>query len=51
MRHVDGPVTGAFVELDGDTFYRIGRCDRLPPFFMSMVSDGDHWLFASSNGG
>lgn len=51
MRHVDGPVTGAFVELDGDTFYKIGRCDRLPPFFMSMVSDGDHWLFASSNGG
>lgn len=51
IRHVDGPVTGAFVELDGDTFYRIGRCDRLPPFFMSMVSDGDHWLFASSNGG
>ncbi len=50
MRHVDGPVTGAFVELDGETFYKIGRCDRLPPFFMSMVSDGDHWLFASSNG-
>lgn len=51
LRHVDGPVTGAFVELDGETFYRIGHCDRLPPFFMSMVSEGDHWLFASSNGG
>ncbi len=50
MRRMDGPVTGAFVELDGETFYKIGRCDRLPPFFMSMVSDGDHWLFASSNG-
>lgn len=49
-RHVDGPVTGAFARLDGETFYKIGRCDRLPPFFMSMVSDGDHWLFASSNG-
>ncbi len=49
-RHADGPVTGGFVELDGETFYKIGRCDRLPPFFMSMVSDGDHWLFASSNG-
>ena len=49
-RYEDGPVTGGFVELDGQAFYKIGRCDRLPPFFMSMVSDGDHWLFASSNG-
>ena len=49
-RHAEGPVTGGFVDLDGETFYKIGRCDRLPPFFMSMVSDGDHWLFASSNG-
>jgi hypothetical protein len=46
----DHPVSGAFVEIDGETFYRIEHYDRLPPFFISVVSAADHWLFISSNG-
>ncbi len=42
---------GAFVTLLGDTFYRIADYDTLPPFFMSIVSSDDHWLFASTTGG
>lgn len=41
---------GGLVELDGERFYRIENVDAMPPFFMSLVSDSDHWLFISSNG-
>ena len=51
LQATTGTVTGTFVELEGETFYRIGRYDRMAPFLTSVVSDGDHWLFASSNGG
>ncbi|MEY4299226.1 MAG: hypothetical protein RIR25_462, partial [Verrucomicrobiota bacterium] len=44
-------VGGQFVRLeDGGTFYRISHYDRMPPFFMSLVSSSDHWIFISSNG-
>jgi len=42
--------SGDFVELFGDTFYRIENYDQLPPFFVSVVSDSDHWLFVSTTG-
>jgi hypothetical protein len=38
------------VNLEGE-FLRISHVDRMRPFFMSVVSDADHWLFVSSNGG
>lgn len=44
-------VSGAYAELDGETFYRISHYGRMRPFFMAIVSDSDHWLFLSSNGG
>jgi hypothetical protein len=44
-------VSGDFVRLDGSDFYCIERYDELPPFFMSIVSSSDHWLFVSSAGG
>ena len=43
-------VAGSFVDLDGERYYRVANLDAMPPFFMSMVSDSDHWLFISSNG-
>ena len=43
--------TGGFVNLLGETFYRIQNYDAMPPFFMSIVSGADHWLFISSTGG
>ncbi len=44
-------VTGAYVELEGEKFYKIANYDGMRPFFISLVSDSDHWLFISSSGG
>ena len=46
----DQAVGGSYVQLDGEPFYRIDHYDHMPPFFMSIVSDSDHWMFISSNG-
>ncbi len=39
------------VELEGEKYYKIANHDVMRPFFMSIVSDSNHWLFISSNGG
>ena len=39
------------VMLEGESYFRIPDSDRLRPFFMSIVSDSNHWMFISSNGG
>jgi hypothetical protein len=46
-----GNVQGEFVDMLGDTFYKIHNYDHLAPFFMSIVSSSNHWLFISSSGG
>ena len=33
-----------------EDFYRIANYDRMRPFFLSLVSAGDHWMFVSSTG-
>ena len=43
-------VEGQFVTIDQDRFYAIHNVDQMPPFFISVISDSDHWLFISSNG-
>ena len=45
------PVTGGFVDVDGERYYVIRDVDRMPPFFVSVISSADHWLFVSSSGG
>ncbi len=44
-------VTGEFVTLGGERYYAIHNVDKMAPFFISLVSDSDHWLFVASNGG
>jgi len=44
-------VSGEIIELDGEEFYRISAFDEMPPFFISVVSHSDHWMFISSKGG
>ena len=39
------------VEINNETFYKIEDVHIMRPFFMSIVSDSNHWLFISSNGG
>jgi len=42
---------GTFVTLAGERYYSIAHVDRIQPFFISLVSDSDHWFFVASNGG
>ena len=44
-------VRGEYVTLLGEPFYKIQNFDAIEPFFMSIVSSSDHWLFVSSTGG
>ena len=44
-------VSGSFVKINGEEFYRIGNYDEMQSFFISLVSDSDHWLYISSKGG
>jgi hypothetical protein len=47
----DHEVSGEYVEIENDTYYKISNNDAMRPFFMSIVSDSNHWMFLSSNGG
>lgn len=44
-------VSGDFITIHGERFYEIRNVDKMEPFFVSVVSNADHWLFASSSGG
>lgn len=44
-------VEGNFVDVDAESFYKISNSNKMRPFFMSMVSDSNHWMFIASNGG
>jgi hypothetical protein len=44
-------VHGSYVEIDGENFYRIGGYDQMDDFFISVVSDSNHWMFISTRGG
>lgn len=39
------------VEINGEVFYKISSVNEMRPFFMSIVSDSNHWMFVASNGG
>jgi len=39
------------IEVNNETFYKILNIDQMRPFFMSIVSNSNHWMFISSNGG
>ena len=39
------------VRLEGENYFKISNADAIRPFFMSIVSDSNHWMFISSNGG
>ena len=48
---VSGDVSGEFTEIDGERYYAIRNVDKMAPFFISVISNNDHWLFVSSAGG
>jgi hypothetical protein len=38
-------------KINEESWFKIPNHDSLRPFFMSIVSDSNHWMFISSNGG
>jgi len=39
------------LKIEGENFFCISNHDQMRAFFMSIVSDSNHWMFISSNGG
>jgi hypothetical protein len=44
-------VVGQFIDMQGERYYAIHNMQNMAPFFISLISDSDHWLFVSSTGG
>ncbi len=36
---------------ENERYYKISNHDAMRPFFMTIVSDANHWMYISSNGG
>ena len=43
--------TGQYIEIDGERFYCIENYNHMQPFFISLASDTDLWMYISSTGG
>jgi hypothetical protein len=44
-------ITGELVKYENESYYKISNSHKMRPFFMSIISDSNHWMFISSNGG
>ena len=44
-------VQGQFINILGERFYEIANYDAMQPFFISLASDTDLWMYLSSTGG
>ena len=51
MQVTSKKISGEFLDFAGERFYAIRNSDAMGPFFVSVISDVDHWLFVSSTGG
>jgi len=51
IRQPAGDSHGELVSMADDTFYKITNYHEIPPFFMTLVSSSNHWMFLSSSGG
>ena len=43
--------TGHYIQIDGERFYCIENYNYMQPFFISLASDTDLWMYISSTGG
>ncbi|GAB4245315.1 MAG: hypothetical protein Tsb0034_23790 [Ekhidna sp.] len=39
------------VDINSEQYFKISNSHLMRPFFMSVVSDSNHWMFIASNGG
>ncbi|MGL1955774.1 MAG: hypothetical protein OCD00_00460 [Colwellia sp.] len=49
--NTNNQIAGEFIMLDDERYYAIKNVNKMMPFFISVVSNSDHWLFVSSTGG
>jgi len=47
----DLPIEISQLKIDNELYFKISNVDGMDPFFMSIVSDSNHWMFIASNGG
>ena len=47
----DLQVKGELLSFEGEEYFKISNSNQMRPFFISLVSNSDHWIFISSNGG
>ena len=50
INYSDIEISGKEVVINNENFYKISNVNKMRPFFMSIVSAYDHWLFISSSG-
>jgi len=50
-RIVNDDISISHIKINKSNYYKICNSDAMRPFFMSVVSDSNHWMFISSNGG
>ena len=43
--------TGQYIDIQGERFYCIEHYNHMQPFFISLASDTDLWMYISSTGG
>src|SRR5210317_701158 len=51
IKQAVGGHLGELVHKEGEIFYKISNYHEMPPFFITLVSGSDHWMFLSSSGG
>jgi len=47
----ENKVNGELIQIGEENYYKISYINEMRPFFMSIVSNSNHWMFISSNGG
>ena len=51
LNFADKEIKGKYTTIEGEDFFVIENYSSMRPFFMTIVSANDHWLFIASNGG
>jgi hypothetical protein len=46
----ENEIKGEQMTFEGEIYYKISNSNKMRPFFMSIVSNSNHWMFISSNG-
>ena len=41
-------IKGELIFFENENYYKITNNDAMRPFFMSIVSDSNHWMFIST---